>query len=289
MWQLYAIASVSCNALEQISDKRAMREEVGGAVATFIRVTFYTLLLIPLAALVGHPVHWYCTPGILLFSLINVTMASAYTVLMKHVNVTSIAVLSYLAPLIFLAIDRANGASFTVLQVLAIVGLVGGGVGFAIDSRPQFDGRTLFALACTLACSGAEAYYVKHVQRAEGIHILTILANMWGWVIALLALYLVASGKWRSLFTREAVRYARWSLLGKSLDTWTSVFWSLGLPLTTVAEYASMEVFFPPVMLLLVLFAQGVLGVDLGENVRGSAMARKAAAALLLVVSARYA
>lgn len=50
-----------------------------------------------------------------------------------------------------------------------------------------------------------------------------------------------------------------------------------------------MEVFFPPVMLLLVLLAQGTLGVDLGERIYGRAVVRKSVAALILVVSARYA
>lgn len=287
-WPAYALGAITCNCLQDITDKRAMQGDVDGLVATFIRVALYVLLVIPLTALMGHPLTWYCTPAVLGFALVSVGMSSAYTLLLRRIHISTLAILAYVAPLIFLLVDHFLGQTHTWMQVGAIAGLVIGGMVFAMDDRPQLDRWTILALIWTMACSGAEAYYVKHVHATEGLDIITVLSNIWGWVAVYLALAVVVSGRWRRLFTRSAWTYARWSVLGKSFDVMNSFLWSMGVALTSVAQFTAMDVFFPPIMLALVFVAQKGLRMNLGETLTSSALLRKAGAAVVLVISSLF-
>lgn len=220
MWQLYALSAIVFNCLEDITDKRAMNGSaaIDADVATFIRVTLYCLLVIPITALFGHTVSWYCSPGIIFFGLASTLMSSAYTVVLKRVNITTLAVLAYIAPLIFLVIDNAIGNAFTHVQVFAIVGLVIGGMGFAMDDHLKLDKLTLAALAFMLIYSGAEFYYAKWMFKTEGLSVISLFANVWGWATIFLAAYLIVRRKVPLLLTREAATYAKLSTLAKSFD-----------------------------------------------------------------------
>jgi hypothetical protein len=287
-WPAYALGAISCNCLQDITDKRAMRDPVDGVVATFIRVALYVLLVIPLTALMGHRLTWYCTPVVLGFAVLNMGMSSAYTLLLRRIHVSTLSIFAYVAPLIFLVVDHLLGQTHTWAQVGAIGGLVLGGIVFALDERPQFDRMTVLALVWTMACSGIEAYYVKHVHATQGLDVITVLANIWGWVAVFLGVVLLVSGRLPRLFTRTAWTYARWSVVGKSFDVMTSYLWSLGVALTTVAQFAAMDVFFPPIMLFLVVVVQKGLRINLGETLTQPAMLRKMAAATVLVISSLF-
>lgn len=290
MWQSYALAAVVFNCLEDITDKRAMNGSaaIDADVATFIRVLLYCLLVVPITMLLGHGVTWYCSPGIVLFGLASTLMSSAYTVVLKRVNITTLAVLAYVAPLIFLTIDTAIGHDFTTAQVLAIVGLVVGGMGFAMDERLKFDKLTIAALAFMFLYSGAEFYYAKWMFKTEGLTVISLFANVWGWAAVFLGAYLIVRRKAPLLATRQAATYAKLSTLAKSFDVMTSLLWGIGVTMTTVAQFSSMEVFFPPVMLALALLAQLAFKIDLGEHVERAAIARKASMAAVLVVSGMF-
>lgn len=290
MWQAYALGAVVFNCLEDITDKRAMNGSatIDADVATFIRVLLYCLLVVPITMLVGHSVTWYCSPGIVLFGLASTLMSSAYTVVLKRVNITTLAVLAYVAPLIFLTIDTAIGHDFAIGQVLGIVGLVIGGMGFAMDERLKFDKLTIAALVFMFIYSGAEFYYAKWMFKTEGLSVISLFANIWGWAALFLGAYLVVRRKTPLLATREAAAYAKLSSLAKCFDVTTSLLWGIGVTMTTVAQFSSMEVFFPPVMLALALFAQLAFKIDLGEHVERSAIARKASMAAMLVISGMF-
>jgi drug/metabolite transporter (DMT)-like permease len=287
-WPAYALGAIACNGLQDLTDKRAMRGHLDGAVATFIRVGLYVLLVLPLMALMGHPLTWYCTPAVMGFGVLNTGMSSAYTLLLRRIHISTLAILAYVAPLIFLVIDHFLGQVHTLWQIGAIVGLVAGGMLFVLDERPQFDRLTLVALLWTVGCGGAEAYYVKSVHATEGLDVIVVLANIWVWVSLFLLAFLVVTGRVRHLVTRAAWTYARWSVLGKSFDVMASYLWSVGVALTTLAQFAAMEAFFPPILLLLVWLVQGVFRVDLGETLTRAALLRKSAAAGLLVVSSLF-
>jgi hypothetical protein len=283
MWQFYALGAIAFNCLENIMDKRAMRGEVDSIVASFIRVSLYILIVCPIVSLFGHTITWHFDVGFMLFGVLNTFISAAYTIILRRVNITTITMLSYIAPLAFLFIDHMIGAKFSLIQVLAILGLAVGGIAFAMDDRPQLDAKTILALLWMFCCTGGEAFYVKHIHNTTNMDIISVFANIWGWVVIYLGLTLMVTGRWRKLFTQEALTYSKWSVAGKSLDVMNSLLWSFGIAMTTVTQFASMDVFFPPLMLILVLIFQGLLKVDLGEPLHKHTIFRKSCAAIVLV------
>lgn len=290
MWQAYSLGSIVFNCMEDITDKRAMTgaPSIDSSVATFVRVVLYCLLVVPITALLGQSVSWYISPGIVAFGLASTLMSSAYTVVLKRVNITTVAVLGYVAPLIFLMIDHAIGESLTMAQMLAIVGLVAGGIGFALDDKLSFDPATVMALGFMLIYSGAEFYYAKWMFKHEGLNVISLFANVWGWAAVFLGAWLAMRRKLSLLLTKQAITYAKLSTLAKSFDVLTSVAWGIGVTMTTVAQFSAMEVFFPPIMLLLALVAQLTFRVDLGEHIEQRAIVRKVSMAAVLAVSGAF-
>jgi len=290
MWQLYALSAIVFNCLEDITDKLAMNGSaaIDADVATFIRVALYCMLVIPITALFGYLVSWYCSPGIVFFGLASALMSSAYTVVLKRVNITTLAVFAYIAPIIFLVIDNAIGNNFTFVQVCAILGLVVGGIGFAMDDRLKFDKLTMAAVVFMFVYSGAEIYYAKWMFKNEGLSVISLFANVWGWAAVFLAAHLIVRRKVPLLLTRQAATYTKLSTLAKSFDVAISLLWGIGVTMTTVAQFSSMEVFFPPVMLAMALLAQTCFGINIGEHVERQVIARKVSMAAVLVVSGMF-
>lgn len=122
----------------------------------------------------------------------------------------------------------------------------------------------------------------------EGLTVISLFANVWGWAAVFLAVYLLVRGKMPLLLTCEAVSYAKLSTLAKTFDVLTSRQWGVGVTMTTVAQFSSMEVFFPPTMLLMALAAQVLFRIDLGERIERRVVARKASMAAVLVLSGMF-
>jgi hypothetical protein len=290
MWQAYSLGSIICNCLEEITDKRAMNtaQRLDADVATFIRVALYCLLVVPVTALLGQPLSWYISPGIVAIGLASTLMSSAYTVVLKRVNITTVAVLGYVAPILFLLIDRTSGETITATQTFAIFGLVTGGIGFALDDRLRIDRVAILAMALMLVYGGVEFYYAKWMFKHEGLNVISLFANVWGWAAIFLGIGIIARRKWRLLLTRQALTYTKISAVAKTFDVLTSAAWGIGITLTTVAQFSAMEAFFPPIMLILALVVQMALKVDIGERFERRVIGRKALMATLLVVSGAF-
>lgn len=70
MWQLYALSAIALACLENITDKRAMTGvDIDADIATFVRELLFCLLVVPITSILGNPVTWYCSPGVILFGL----------------------------------------------------------------------------------------------------------------------------------------------------------------------------------------------------------------------------
>lgn len=290
MWQLYSLGSITTNCIENILDKRAIKTlpALDNAVASFIRVFLYFVLVVPIGLLFQQPIYWYVSPGVILFGVASAMMATTYTVVIKRVNVTTIAILGYTAPLLFLGIDHLLGEQFSWVQILAILGLISGGIGFSLDRRLEVDRTALLALAGLLLYSGLEIYYLKWMVRHEAVAVITLVVNIWGWSLPFILGWLVVQKKHQLLLSLDARRYARLVVVAKAFDAGTSTLWGIGVTLTTVAQFTAMDVFFPPIMLSLALLAQKVFRVDLGEQLERSTLIRKTSTVLLIVVCGVY-
>jgi drug/metabolite transporter (DMT)-like permease len=287
MWQTDSLLATASQCLENITDKRAMRDEIDGDVASFIRVLLYCLLVVPITSLIGSSVTWHISVGIILFGFASAVMSSAYTQVLKRVDVTTIAVLTYIGPLLFLAIDAGRGHSFSSWQIAGLIGLVVGGIGFVFDGRLKADRMTFAMLGVMFTYSGIEFYYLQYVNRTTGISGISFFASVWAWACAFLLLNLVLRKKWRMLTDKQARQYAALSVVGKSFDVGSSYFSGLALTATTVAQFSAMQVFYPPMMLMLAMTVQHLIRIDLGEQITRTTFARKAGMAVLLVISGK--
>lgn len=289
MWQLYALSAIALACLENITDKRAMNGSVIDTdVATFVREVLFCLLVVPITSLLGYPVTWYCSPGIILVGLLATFMATAYTHVLTRINITTLSVLTCVTPLIFLAIDNAIGHVFTLIQVFAIAGLVIGGIGFALDERLKLDVITLGLLAFLFGCYGGEFYYIQYLNKTEGLSGISFFANAQGWTALFLAIHLTLRHKLPLLLTRDAFVFVKRSALAKSFDVGSSTMVGMALVIATVSQFSSMEIFMPLIMLVIALVAQVVFRVDLGENVERGAIVRKTSMAMVLIISGMF-
>jgi low temperature requirement protein LtrA len=106
--------------------------------------------------------------------------------------------------------------------------------------------------------------------------------------VGFLFLYVLISGQAKVLFSRNAWQYARYCVAAKSIDALVSFFWCAGIVLTTVAQMASMEIFFPILVLIVATVGQRCFKLELGETLHGHALVRKSFAACLLALSATF-
>jgi hypothetical protein len=290
MWQIWSLTATGFACCENITDKRAMRSG-GGAidadVASFLRVLLWCLLVIPVSAAFGAHVSWYFNVWIVLFGLASAGLALSYTQVMRRVEASTLAVLTYIGPLIFLAIDAISGHHFTASQVAGLVGLVAGGIVFVANGRIRADRTTLALLGVMFAYSGSEGYYLQYVNRTAGNSGISFFASVWVWAGAFLLLNLIVRGKYRLLGQRDAGMYAMISALGKSFDAGASLFSGKVLTAVSVSQFAAMQAVYPPMALVLTVVAQRTLGIDLGEPLDSRTLWRKFGAAALIVVSAR--
>lgn len=147
MWQLFALGAMLATAGENVIDKAALIRDVSldPLVATFIRpfLFFVAIAFVGLTGWLGELhfffnwVLWLCVPFGILSSFL-------YTYLLQKIEITSIGAAGYLTPFLFFFIDTSVVTThFTPLQVIGIILLVAGGIGFSLDARTHVIKRDL--------------------------------------------------------------------------------------------------------------------------------------------------
>lgn len=277
LWQIYALVALLAVAAEGAVDKYALSNvKLDLSVASFIRIAVYCCLVIPLSSVAGVPFYWHFSWGILFFGVTGAGMALAYSVVLKNVKFSSISVLLFLLPLLYLVIDSWVDHPLTPYQKAGVVGLSLSGVLFIYEKGLTFNRQVFLAFLVMAAYAGAEMYYLKHLNKVEGVPGPVFFANTWIWAALFSGLYLL----WKRPAVESASvwRYLKMSLFSKTFDAISSIAAGIGLTLTTVALYSSFQVFTPVIGFATALFTQYVLKKEMGEALTRGILARKGVA-----------
>lgn len=285
-WQCYALGSVLFSCLEDVGDRYAINIPVQIVAASFIRLSIWIIIATSVMCLTpGHHFFWTPTPTLLLLGAMGAVTAIAYSRVLTRISVSTLSVFAFIMPLLFLVVDKAAGYRLTAFEVLAILGMVLGGIGFGKDEPIRMDRWTILAFVWMVVNAGIEAYYVKYMHDTQHTDNMGILLNMWSLSLVFLIAIMTYKGYWKELAKKDSLRYMRRCLVSKGPDVCSTLMWSAALSLAAVSQISAVSAFYPLIMLILVWIVQGGLKVNLGEDLRIQAMTRKSLSACLLVLS----
>lgn len=292
MWQLYVLGSLVFNSAENVIDKNALVENtrVDFWVATFWRpfLFFIATAAIGLLGWLG-PLHFFFHWTILLLAPVGAFSSIFYTYLLQKVELTATVAATYITPFLFLFIDTTFlHTPLTVWQILGIILLVLGGLGFSLDGETRRFKKELTLpvwgmFAFGVFWSGSEAYLFKYLNAAYGLNSVSFFATMWLIASAVLLVLVFVRGKSRLLLRKPGLAYVRRSAVSKSCDATSSVLWAQALPLAAVSQVSAFEAFDPLILFVMVVLAQGLLRLQLREKLSRDHVLWKLGAVCLLI------
>jgi drug/metabolite transporter (DMT)-like permease len=278
MWQLYSFLSLFSGATEETIDKATMigSKAISHLNAAWIRnaisfgVSFFAAIIISRA----FPSLVISVPIIILGILYGLN-AITYTVLLKQVEITASSIITSFIPLVFLPIDLLIlNHHFLPRQIIGVIILVLGGAIFFYRGRNHESAITrkqilllisIFLFDALLV--GFESYLFK--DYFENLHLseTNFLVNMWGVMFLFLTVLVIAF----SLYKRKIPaihlhkKYMQGSFFSKIADYGGSFFFLKALTISSTSQVTSMDVFYPLVLLLVVIGTQKNLKVNLEE------------------------
>lgn len=292
MWQTYALGAVLTAAAESVFDKAAVVKnvQIDGLVASFWRPFLYTLLtiLIGLTGVLGSLTfffHW----SLFVMAIFGACTSLFYTYLLKRVELTNIASVAYLAPIVLLFIDtHIAGAALAGSQMVGIMLLVLGGIGFALDGRSfRFKKELTWSVwgifLFNLTYGWADAYLFKYLNEAHGVNGVSFFSSLWLLCSLYMLLLLLWQRKLHLMVNRTARVFITQAAAGKSFDAVNSVLWAQALTLAAVSQVSAFDATYPLILFLLIVVVQGLFKVPLGERIDSERAWWKVGATVLLV------
>lgn len=289
---LYSLLGLFSNALENSFDKHSLLQEssLDYAVATFYRVFVYTLI-ITLVGLLGWAggLRFLFDWKIVSFGVFGALNSLSYTYALRRIEVTNIGTIAYIAPVFFLLIDTALlHTPLSSLQILGVICLAVGGIGFSIDGatrriKKELSLPVLSIFIFWLIYGGIEAYFFKFMNATQGVNATTFFTNVWAWSGVTLLILVLAQRKSLLLFTKSVSRFVTISVFSKSCDVGSTLFTAQALVLASVSQVTAMGALSPLVLFAVASLLQGIFRVSLNERLDRANFMWKFAMILLLV------
>jgi uncharacterized membrane protein len=293
MWELLALGSLFALAIENIIDKASLvkYENVDIIVASFWRtvffflfITFFGVSFFPLGYL-----HFSFYPLLLIAAPFSTISSLSYTLLLKKVEVTSLATLSYLTPVFFLIIDtHILHLNFSPRIIMGIVMLTIGGVSFTwnrkVNLRTKINPRVLVSFLFTLFWNGFLAYSFKFLNITKGLNGISFFSSLWFLNSLLLLLLICFNSSLKLLIQNQSISYSKQVIISKGFDALSTVLWVSALTLVAVSRLNALESLYPLILLLFVLGSRIIFKYKLTENLDRDIILIKFASAFCLLL-----
>ncbi len=298
MWQLFSFSSLFCKTLEEAIDKATLvkYKSIDSYSSTWIRNFIFLFLSILSTILISQklPVIVITIPIIILgvFYAINSIL---YTVLLKEIEITSSSIMSTFTPLIFLPIDIfIVGKKLIPRQIFGILILVIGGIVFFKRSKinAQFTKKKIlmvigiFLFSVTL--QGFESYLFQSLFIHKNLSEANFLVSLWSVVFLFLTIFILC----RCLISHQRpnvkmlMNYSGGSLLSKVADYGNSFFFFKALSIASASQVSSMEVFYPILLIFVVILIQHKFGFNLEEIVDRKSLTSKLQGIMIICLGA---
>jgi uncharacterized membrane protein len=293
MYILVALAAVVFEACMEAVDKIAIVKNtaIDLAGATFWRnIAFIIWIAIFGAIGIFGSITLLVTWPIMLLGLIFAGSAYFYTYLLKKIEVTSEAALSYASPALYLIIDAVLlGLHFSVFQAAGVLLLAGGGMLFVLDTkggiRKEFTPWVWMIFIYDFLVNGAEYYSFKYYFLGTHLNEVSYWFDTTLVMIAVLLLIALVQGGWKKLWHAASDHhYFAKCMLSKFFDAGQSCLWLYAITLATVSQVSAIGSIYPLVLIAIVFVVQNVFGYKAKEEFSRGRLSLKFAAVILLCI-----
>lgn len=293
MWQLYVLGSLFASAGEDVTDKVAIVSDrrIDSTIATFWRILLFflcTLVIAWIGILGGF--QFIFVPVVFLVAILSIINSFIWTSLLRRVEITGIAAISYLAPFLYLVIDtRLLHTTLSAGEIVGIFLMVLGGFAFAIDGKTHHMKKELSPLVWLMFVymalySGAESYAFKYVHASYGTSAMGFILS-YGLVMCVgLLSVVVVRGKTRLLWKSAAKQYIPYVTVSKAFDATSTILWTQALTLAAVSQVSAMGALEPIVLFASTILVQDIMRFSTGEKLDRKRTRWKAAAISMLVI-----
>ncbi len=275
-------------------------KSIGLINATWIRNVIALVISFIAAILLQQslPVVIFSFP-IVLFGILYAIQALTYSVFLRYVEITTSSILSSLIPLVFLPIDLyILHAYFLPRQIIGIAILIIGGIIFfakrniaSISPTKRHISIFLGIILFNVITYGFEAYLFKDYFESGQLSTADFLVSVS--TVAFVCLTLVFIGKLlhsRKRFSlQQHAAYIKGSITAKLADYGNSFFFLQTLTLTSVTQTASMNVFYPVILLGVAILFQHGFKVKLEEYFDRKSLVQKICGIILICFGAFFA
>jgi drug/metabolite transporter (DMT)-like permease len=293
MWILLTIASLIFGACMETVDKIAIVKDktIDLFAATFWRNLLFLVWIAIFATfgVFGH-LSLFITWPVVLVAVLFTGSSFFYTYLLKKIEVTSQAALSYASPAFYLIIDAVLlKLHFSAFQALGILLLTGGGILFTIDPkggiRKEFTPRIWMIFVYEFLVNGVEYYGFKYYFLSYQMNEISYFFNIWLVMMILLLLVVVLQGRWKTLWkAAQNHHYFAKSALSKFFDAAQSLLWLNAIALAAVSQVNAVNSLFPVILIGVVFVTQNIFGFKAEEEFSKGRLSLKLAAVALLCV-----
>lgn len=294
MWILFAIASLFFQAVEEAVDKIAIVKDktIDLFAATVVR-NFLFWLWIAVFGIAGFlgSLKIMLTWPILLLAVILIGGGFFYTYLLKKIELTESAALSYVSPALYLIIDAALlKLNFTWLQAMGILLLTAGGMLFVINVKgggikEEFTPQVWAIFVYNFLISGVQYYSFKYFFETQGLNEVSYYFNIWLVMLVMFLVIALVQNRWSALWraAREHLYFDK-MLLSKGCDAFAAYLWLHALTLASVSQVNAIGSIYPLILIGSLYLLQNVFKFKAEENFSKGALSLKLVAVALLCI-----
>jgi drug/metabolite transporter (DMT)-like permease len=292
MYIFIALASLVLETGMESIDKIAIvsHKTIDSLAASFWRnfVYFIWITIFIVSGLFGSFTFLMTWPVILLGFLFTAS-AFFYTYLLKKIEITSEAALSYINPALYLIIDATLlKLHFSAWEVAGTLLLTAGGMLFVVDShgiRKEFTPWVWMIFGYEFLSGAAEYYSFKYYFPAYHLNEISYFFNTYLVVVVLFIFMIALQNRWRVIWkAANDHHYLAKITLSKFFDAGQSCLWLYAIALSTVSQVNAIGSVYPLILIAVIFIIQNVFGYKAEEQFTKGRLYLKIIAVVLLCI-----
>lgn len=245
MWWGYQLTGIFMGITENIIDKKYIVDsDIDNIQSSLIRLAIYTLLAIFASLLFGHHFEVLFYPGIIILGFVGAISSIMYSNIVRNQDISIIAVLPLVMPIIFFLLDHyILDSSFTLIGSLSLFLSIVGAYLF-MQNRSKINRVAVLNLSIMAVYGASEFYYLKSLNMDP----LLFFSNICLYSSIFVFLYLVAT---KNLFRFEGkyIVYTKAMIVSKTFDLIGSVMFGYAALNATGVKVATFELLSAPLAL----------------------------------------
>lgn len=246
MWWSYQLTGMFMGITENIIDKKYIIDSnIDNVQSSLIRLVIYTLLAVLVSFVLGHHFEVLVYTGIIVLGFLGAISSIMYSNIVRNQDISIIAVLPLVMPIIFFFLDHyILHSSFTLIGGLSLILSIVGAYLF-MQNRGSINRTAVINLSIMAIYGASEFYYLKDLH----IDPLLFFSNICLYSSIFVFLYLAIT-KNLFRFERKYIEYTKGMIIAKSFDLMGSIMFGYAALNATGVKVATFELLSAPLALL---------------------------------------